>query len=187
VLREGAFWDVYYEHCSYFTPGSLARLFRATGFEPERLELAYDDQYILMEARPGGGAPARPLALEEPADAIPGEVRAFTARVDAVRSEWGERLERLTADGRRVALWGSGSKAVAFLSALGGERVVDAVVDVNPHRHHRFMPGSGREILPPAALRDRRPDVVIAMNPVYREEIAADLRRLGVGAELLAL
>jgi SAM-dependent methyltransferase len=187
VLREGAFWDVYYEHCSYFTPGSLARLFRATGFDPERLELAYDDQYILIEARPGGPEAGGPLALEDPAEAIPDEVRAFTARVDAVRSEWGERLERLAGEGRGVALWGSGSKAVAFLSALGGDRVVDAVVDVNPHRHHRYMPGSGREILPPAALPERRPDVVIAMNPVYREEIAAELRRLGVEAELLAL
>ena len=28
VLREQAFWDIYYEHCSYFTLGSLARLFR---------------------------------------------------------------------------------------------------------------------------------------------------------------
>ena len=35
VLTEAAFWDIYYEHCSYFTPGSLARLFRRTGFEPQ--------------------------------------------------------------------------------------------------------------------------------------------------------
>ena len=28
VFDEVAFWDIYYEHCSYFTPGSLARLFR---------------------------------------------------------------------------------------------------------------------------------------------------------------
>jgi hypothetical protein len=49
------------------------------------------------------------------------------------------------------------------------------------------MPGSGREISAPESLREDPPDVVIAMNPVYREEIAADLRRLGVRAELLAL
>ena len=33
VLCDVAFWDIYYEHCSYFTPGSLARLFRRSGFE----------------------------------------------------------------------------------------------------------------------------------------------------------
>ena len=52
VLLEAAFWDIYYEHCSYFTPGSLARLFRRTGFEPRRLWKAYDDQYLMIEARP---------------------------------------------------------------------------------------------------------------------------------------
>ena len=29
ILREAAFWDIYYEHCSYFSPASLARLFFA--------------------------------------------------------------------------------------------------------------------------------------------------------------
>ena len=32
ILRETAFWDVFYEHVTYFTPGSLARAFRAAGF-----------------------------------------------------------------------------------------------------------------------------------------------------------
>jgi hypothetical protein len=27
-LKEVAFWDIYYEHCSYFSPGSLAATFR---------------------------------------------------------------------------------------------------------------------------------------------------------------
>ena len=30
VLEHGVFWDIYYEHCTYFTRGSLARLFRET-------------------------------------------------------------------------------------------------------------------------------------------------------------
>ena len=33
ILRSGAFWDVYYEHCSYFSPGSLARVIRSCGFD----------------------------------------------------------------------------------------------------------------------------------------------------------
>jgi SAM-dependent methyltransferase len=187
VLREGAFWDIYYEHCSYFTPGALARLFRGNGFAVERLELAFDDQYILLEARADGAPEPAPLPLEEEPGSVASEVQAFQDRLEAVRSEWRERLDRLASERRRVAIWGSGSKAVAFLSTLGGERVVEHVVDINPHRHGMYMPGSGRQIVPPERLRDDPPEVVIAMNPIYREEIAADLRELGVAAELLAL
>ena len=32
ILVEGAFWDVYYEHCSYFTLGSLGRLLQREKF-----------------------------------------------------------------------------------------------------------------------------------------------------------
>jgi SAM-dependent methyltransferase len=35
ILREVAFWDIYHEHCSYFSAGSLVRLFRSQGFEVE--------------------------------------------------------------------------------------------------------------------------------------------------------
>ncbi len=52
VLEEAAFWDVYYEHCSYFSAGSLARLFRSQGFEVLDARLEYDDQYVIVEARP---------------------------------------------------------------------------------------------------------------------------------------
>ena len=58
VLDECAFWDIYYEHCSYFTPGSLERLFRRSGFEVTRQWKAFDDQYLMLEARPGAGVPA---------------------------------------------------------------------------------------------------------------------------------
>lgn len=52
VLRECAFWDLYYEHCTYFSLGSLARLFRLTGFDVTELWAEYDDQYLLIAAHP---------------------------------------------------------------------------------------------------------------------------------------
>ncbi len=51
VLKEQAFWDVYYEHCSYFSLGSLARLFRASGLQPLLLDTVFDGQYLLIDAR----------------------------------------------------------------------------------------------------------------------------------------
>jgi hypothetical protein len=50
-----------------------------------------------------------------------------------------------------------------------------------------FMPGSGHEIVAPAALTEIRPDLVVAMNPAYADEIGRDLQRLGVRAEVVAL
>jgi SAM-dependent methyltransferase len=55
ILRELAFWDIYYEHCSYFSPGSLAHLFRSCGFEVLDLWQDYDDQYLMIEAQPSAG------------------------------------------------------------------------------------------------------------------------------------
>ena len=52
ILKDLAFWDMYYEHCSYFTLGSLARLFRDCDFEVIDLWKDYDDQYLMIEARP---------------------------------------------------------------------------------------------------------------------------------------
>jgi SAM-dependent methyltransferase len=187
VLREAAFWDIYYEHCSYFTPGSLARLFRSTGFRVDRLELAYDGQYILLEARPREASSARALELEESVEEVAAEVARFRTRLAETVALWSGRLADHAREGRPVVVWGSGSKGVAFLTMLGDAGEVEYVVDVNPYRHGCFMPGTGQEIVAPEFLAEYRPELVIAMNPIYVEEIGTELERLGVAAELVAL
>ncbi|WP_373295113.1 methyltransferase domain-containing protein [Halioglobus japonicus] len=52
VLREGAFWGIYYEHCSYFSETSLRRIFERCDFEVLDSRLEYDDQYIMLVAKP---------------------------------------------------------------------------------------------------------------------------------------
>jgi hypothetical protein len=61
---------------------------------------------------------------------------------------------------------------------------VQYVVDINRYRQDKFMPGTGQRIVAPEFLREVQPDHVIAMNPIYREEIARDLDRLGLRATL---
>jgi len=184
VFDEAAFWDVYYEHCSYFTPGSLARTFRACGFDVVDVRREYDGQYLVIHARAAEPGPA--LECEEPAAEATRRGVRFAESVRARVTHWRDRVTRARKDGP-VVVWGSGSKCVAFVTALGDPGAVEWIVDVNPRRHGRYMPGIPRPISAPDALRGTRPGLVVVMNPVYRDEIEAAVRALGIGGGVVAL
>lgn len=190
VLEEAAFWDVYYEHCSYFSAGSLARLFRATGFEVLDVSLVFDAQYLLVEARPGADGPEPHTAgevspLEEGLDVLAAAAMGFREGCEARVDGWRSALRSVHRDGGRAVIWGAGSKGVAFLQALGDEAgVIEYAVDVNPHKHGMFMAGTGQEIVPPSFLTSYDPALVVVMNPVYVEEIREELQSLGLAPRL---
>jgi SAM-dependent methyltransferase len=187
ILRECSFEDIYYEHCAYFSPGALARLFRRAGFDVLALGREYGDQYLTIEARPSAGGETAPLADEDDMAELDELVASFPERIGRMRQDWIDRVERARSAGRSVVLWGSGSKAVSFLTTLGlGDRV-DYVTDINPRRHGHFMPVTGQRIVPPAELGAIKPDLVIVMNRIYRDEIAADLARMGLSPEIACL
>jgi SAM-dependent methyltransferase len=185
VFDEAAFWDVYYEHCSYFAPGSLARTFRACGFHVFDLYRDYDDQYVVIHARAGRGGGTTPLPGEEDAAAVPALGGRFASAVAVRIAGWRERLSACA--GRSAALWGSGSKCVAFVSALGAAGAVGAIVDLNPRRHGKYMPGIGLPIVGPEHLRAHPPETIVAMNPIYRDEIEGVVRAMGLEAAVVAL
>ncbi len=188
VLREVAFWDVYYEHCSYFSAGSLARLFRATGFEVIDLALDYDDQYILIEARPSSTpAPDSRLPLEDDMQAMRAGVEHFATGFQSIIDHWRDDLRGLRAGGGRAVIWGAGSKGVSFLTNLEAHDEIEFAVDINPFKHGMYMAGTGHQIVGPEFLLEHRPDKVIVMNPVYLDEVGRDLERLGVEASVVAV
>jgi SAM-dependent methyltransferase len=183
ILRERAFWDVYYEHCSYFTADSLRMLFELSGFDVLDVWTEYGGQVLMIACRPGklDGSPGRST------ENIQAEVLAFGAEVERTIAEWRERLLSRQRAGRSIVIWGAGSKGVAFLSKLGSGIDVRYAVDVNPYKHGTFLAGTGQEIVAPASLRVHCPGVVVVMNPMYVGEITDDLKALGVETEILAL
>jgi hypothetical protein len=187
ILQQGAFWDIYYEHCSYFTRGSLARLFRSAAFDVRGLYKAYDDQYLMLEAQPAPHPTHPVLPQEDDRDAIAKLVERFERQVNERLQGLAEAASRWRASGRRLALWGSGSKCVALISSLKLGPELIAVVDVNPHKHGKFLAGSGLQIVPPHALVSLHPDAVLVMNAIYSEEIRRDLAGHGLTPEIVAL
>jgi SAM-dependent methyltransferase len=185
ILRELEFWDIYYEHCSYFSPPSLARLFHACGFDVLDLKTEYGDQYLMIEARPAKGTAAPLPAEAQDLEGIAADIAYFSANWRAKVDGWRQKLSDMKAKGQRAVIWGGGSKGVAFLTTLGIGDEVAYAVDINPLKHGTFMAGTGQEVVSPETLRDYKPDAIIVMNPIYCGEIGEQLESLGVKAELL--
>lgn len=187
VLDEQAFWDIYYEHCSYFSLGSLARLFRRCGFEVTDLYKDFDDQYLFIEAKPVNHPSEKVHELEETVQQETEHVKHFADCINEKLSQWRNLLQQTKAENKRVVVWGSGSKCVAFMATLGITDQIEYVVDINPYRHGMFIPGAGKKIMPPEFLKEYKPDLTIVMNPIYTNEIKQQLNEMGVTTKVISV
>lgn len=187
VVEDLAFWDLYYEHCSYFSSGSLAQLFRSCGFEVLRVTREYEDQYLLLDARRGDAQTGKSNTFEDDLERLTSAVDRFSREIPPFLESWRKRLAALNEAGKKAVLWGAGSKAVGFFSTLESGPAIEYVVDINPHKHDMHLAGSGHRIVSPAFLKDYRPDLVIVMNSIYQDEIRGNLAAMGLEPEVMAL
>jgi hypothetical protein len=187
ILAIPAFWDIFYEHCSYFSPGSLARLFRRNHFEVLDLYLEYDKQYLFIEARPAPNASTPVHPLEESVEELKQHIDEFVVKINQHLSYWRSRLLQYKEEGKSVVIWGGGSKSVGFLSQFDDLKLIRNVVDINPHMQGNFIPGIGIQYISPDQLKEIKPDVILIMNGIYKREISKMLEDRGLQPELVSL
>ena len=186
ILEESRFWDIYYEHCSYFTRESLVTLFQQSGFKVLSVTNGYDHQYLMIEALPRD-TPATESIETDQGHHVDSLVDSFSVAVRQHIDRWQQLLQSWHAQNKKVVLWGGGSKAVAFLATLKCPATVNSVVDINPHKQGRYLPGSGHRVVAPESLVNVQPDIILAMNPVYLEEIRNCLTSLAIECELFPM
>ena len=180
VFDGGAFWDIYYEHVHYFTARSLTRLAESVGFGVQEVKTLYDDQYLSITAR------ANLESIETKQVRTLCRFATFSDRAYSNIRYWRDKIGT-AANAGPIALWGGGSKAVAFLTATETGDSIDAVVDINPARQGSYLPPYGHKIISPDALKSVAPRTVIVMNPIYRAEISENLRDLDIETNVLTL
>jgi Na+-transporting NADH:ubiquinone oxidoreductase subunit NqrC len=71
------------------------------------------------------------------------------------------------------------------MTTLGIKDEIEYIVDINPYRHGKFIPGVGKQIVAPEFLKKYRPEIVFVMNPAYCNEIGKMLENMKVAAELI--
>ncbi len=180
ILDSVAYQDFFYEHCSYFSERSLPTAFAMAGLVPVKLRRVFGGQYLWCEALIDDSA--SPLvasgALKPRLDAYgQAEARRISRTTSAVRSR---------ADAGGVAVWGAGAKGVTFLNLADPEgHSVSCVIDVNPNKQGKFIPGTAHPIVALGAMRDGRAASAIVMNPNYLDESRAMVAREGIDLELV--
>lgn len=187
ILKIQAFWDIFYEHCTYMSPGSLARLFRRNGFEVLDMYFEYDEQYLFIEARPVNSPSDRIHPLEESVADLKELTGVFTRKINGTLDAWRAKFAELREKKLKTVVWGGGSKSVGYLTHFDREGVIAHVVDINPHMQGNYIPGIGKQYEGPDFLKEFKPDVVIIMNAVYTEEIRKMLNERGLDPELIPL
>ncbi|MBM4055273.1 MAG: methyltransferase domain-containing protein [Planctomycetes bacterium] len=187
TLHKQAFWNIYYEHCSYFSPGSLARLFRKCGFDVCNIWKDYNNQYIMLEAKPGKCQNTTVLDIEEyPEDALNSVVHFLNTYKKKI-NYWKNKLQQMKQDNRKVVIWGSDSESVAFLTSLAIQDEIEFVVDTNPYKQGMYMAGTGQKIVNPDFLQKYKPDAIIIVNPMYISEIRQELYKIGLFTDLVTV
>jgi SAM-dependent methyltransferase len=185
-LKEGAFWDVYYEHCTYFTSESLKDCFENAGFVVEDQWVSFQDNYLMIEAVP--------LQISRKVEKLPAKggintdlVKSFQSLTSELREAWTKKLARGERSGEKTVIWGASSKGVSFLTTLETRGSIEYAVDINPNKRGKFVPGTGQEIVGPQDMQDIKPDAVIVMNPVYTDEIRGTLMAMGLSPTILSV
>lgn len=180
ILAGGVYQDLFYEHCSYFSEPSLTTACRLAGLEPVVVRRVFGDQYLWVEATPAATTDAEPTPGPDMGPLVAAYGTLEHKRVVAMRAL----LSTWRQDGP-VAVWGAGAKGVTFVNLLDPEgTMVDCVIDVNPAKQDRFIPGTGHPIVAPDALVGRGVRTAVVMNANYLEECASIVVAVAPGVRL---
>lgn len=181
-------WNVGYEHGSWFFPEAFRALFELTGFEVKDVAPCHSGEYLGIEALPAPKPDLTALRTREAAvRKLAGDLKTRSHQCRETIAAWKMQIEEFERNSTRVIPWGAGERGIGFLSSLNVRDLMPCIVDINPDRVGKFIPGTGQQVVPPSFLVEYKPDVIIVMNRTYLPEIKQQATALGITATVLAI
>jgi hypothetical protein len=168
LIDHGLFETIYHEHVFYYSLGALAELFGRHGMvvhDCEHLAVHGGSLRITVRNRRELAATARVAATRaEESKRDPRSARTyddFVVEVSQARAEIVQQFRDVKASGLSLAGYGAAAKSTVLLNFAGiDSQTVDYVVDKNPYKQGRIIPGTGIPVLPVERLLEDPPDVL---------------------------
>ncbi len=183
MIAETQFDTIYHEHYSYLSLGIVERVLMGQGLR------VFDVEHLATHGGSIRVFACRADARHETTAAVEAARQAErTARLDHLDgyTEFADRaatmrdglrrfLDKAKARGDRVAGYGAAAKGNTFLNFCGADASdIAFVVDRNPEKQGRLLPGSHIPVLDPEALAAERPEVILILPWNLAGEIAAE-------------
>ena len=185
MVQKNQFDTAYHEHYSYLSLTAVQRIFAANGltvFDVEELPTHGGSLRVFAQrsdtcAHAQTPAVAAVLQMEATAGmTTPEFYREFQHRAEKVKDDLVLFLIDAKRKGLKVGAYGAAAKGNTLLNFAGiRPDLLPYVVDKNPAKQGKCMPGSRIPIVDEAYLKAHRPDLILILPWNLREEVMTQL------------
>jgi SAM-dependent methyltransferase len=185
LILENQFDTIYHEHFSYLSLTALLSIFKSNGlaaFDVEELpthggSLRVYAQRSDSARQPVGARISRITAAEADSGMCTiGYYKNFQAQANQIKNDFLAFLIEAANSGKTVAAYGAAAKGNTLMNYAGiRPDLIKYVVDRNPAKQRKYMPGSRIPIVGEDYLREDRPDYVVLMPWNLMNEITEQL------------
>ncbi len=185
MIADCQFDTAYHEHYSYLSLHAVRTVFEANGlaiFDVEELPTHGGSLRVFAQRLDSGLHKAEPsveniLLREKTAGLLNTEVYAdFMYQPARVTRELLSFLINAANQGKTIGAYGAAAKGNTLLNFAGVRpHLLPYVVDLNPAKQGKYMPGSQIPIVDEAHLRSHRPDYVLILPWNLRDEVMQQL------------
>jgi hypothetical protein len=188
LITENQFDTIYHEHYSYLSLTAVKRIFEHNGlsvFDVEELPTHGGSLRVYAQRKDSGVNEISqnvPKLLERERAAGMNNVvfySGFQTKANKVKNDFLAFLIEAQRAGKTVAGYGAAAKGNTLLNYAGVRPdLLQYVVDLNPAKQDKFLPGCRIPILAPAALDENRPDYLLILPWNIAAEVKQQNARL---------
>jgi SAM-dependent methyltransferase len=185
LVGEAQFDTIYHEHFSYLSLSATRRIFEANGlaiFDVEEVPTHGGSLRVFAQRSDSGARAVTPRVAEllrrEADTGVLGKpfYASFQRRIVENKRQILEFLLSAQARGERVAAYGAAAKGNTLLNYCGVRSdLIEYVVDRNPAKQGKYLPGSRIPIAPEERLAADRPPWILILPWNLRDEVSGQL------------
>ena len=185
LVDNAQFDTIYHEHFSYLSLTAVSTIFKANGlsvFDVEEIPTHGGSLRVFAQKSSTGKHTMSPrvaamLAREE---ALGMKTAAYYGKTQAdavkIKRDLLQFLLKAQEEGKTVAAYGAAAKGNTLLNYAGvRDDLVQFVIDLNPAKQNKFMPGSRIPMVGAEALETTTPDYMLILPWNLEKEIKAQL------------